>query len=361
MTSQIKTTELPIAFDADFDSSDFVLILDDGITKRLPRQEMIDNFLPFMQGEKGDTGATGIKGDKGDKGDIGLTGATGAQGIQGIQGVAGATGSQGQKGWSPILAVVSDGTRRVLQVSDWTGGVGTKPASGSYIGATGLVVAVGDAIDIRGTQGIQGETGAAGAAGTNGTNGVDGDDAKQITTITHEPNNAIKATFTDTTSITSDAPKRLLGWASYVDTTFTVGAPFTLSDGVKVTLPNNSGTVIDAYLPSGVTRFYNNSTSKITPVAVGDGFSISVRFTATPSAVNTYLSFGIDIGSGTDIFQQTIILPRGAGAQNPVNVELQGYSLGTFLANGGLVKLTAVGGNVQVYGVEFQIHRTSVA
>ena len=118
MTSQIKTTELPIAFDADFDSSDFVLILDDGVTKRLPRQDMIDNFLPFMQGEKGDTGATGIKGDKGDKGDTGATGATGATGIQGIQGIAGATGAQGQKGWSPILAVVSDGTRRVLQVSD---------------------------------------------------------------------------------------------------------------------------------------------------------------------------------------------------------------------------------------------------
>lgn len=360
MTSQIKTTELPIAFDADFDSSDFVLILDDGITKRLPRQDMIDNFLPFMQGEKGDTGATGIKGDKGDKGDTGATGATGAQGIQGIQGVAGATGAQGQKGWSPILAVVSDGTRRVLQLIDWTGGQGTKPASGSYIGASGLVAAVGDAVDIRGTQGLTGATGATGAAGTNGTNGIDGDDAKQITTITHEANNAIKTTFTDLTSITSDTPKRLLGWASYTDTNFTSSAPFTLSDGIRVTLPNNSGTVIDTYMPFGVTRFYNNATNKITPVGLGDGYSISVRFTAVPSAVNTYISFGIDIGFPADIFQQTIVLPRGAGTPNPVDIEVQGYSLSTFLTNGGLVKLTAVGGNVQVYGVEFQIHRTSV-
>lgn len=175
MTSQIKTTELPIALSATFDSSDFVLILDDGVTKRLPRQAMIDNFLPFMRGAKGDTGATGIKGDKGD---TGATGATGAQGIQGVQGLTGATGAQGQKGWSPILAVVNDGDRRVLQIADWTDGAGTKPTSGSYIGATGLTTIIGNAVDIRGATGLTGATGATGAAGTNGTNGVNGSDAK---------------------------------------------------------------------------------------------------------------------------------------------------------------------------------------
>lgn len=80
----------------------------------------------------------------------GATGPQGEQGIQGIQGV------QGYKGWSPILANVTDGQRRVLQVSDWTGGEGTKPATGSYIGATGLVTDIADAVDIRGAQGPSG-------------------------------------------------------------------------------------------------------------------------------------------------------------------------------------------------------------
>ena len=68
-------------------------------------------------------------------------------------------GGKGDNGWSPVLAVISDGTRRVLQVSDWTGGEGTKPATGSYIGATGFVTAIASAIDIRGPAGAGGGSG----------------------------------------------------------------------------------------------------------------------------------------------------------------------------------------------------------
>lgn len=68
----------------------------------------------------------------------------------------GDVGAKGDKGWSPILAVVADGVRRVLQVADWTEGQGTKPAAGSYIGAAGLVSDIASAVDIRGPQGIPG-------------------------------------------------------------------------------------------------------------------------------------------------------------------------------------------------------------
>jgi hypothetical protein len=68
-------------------------------------------------------------------------------------------GSAGEKGWSPILSVVTDGARRVLQVSDWTGGAGAKPATGQYIGASGLTSTIGDAVDIRGAGGINGNDG----------------------------------------------------------------------------------------------------------------------------------------------------------------------------------------------------------
>ena len=56
-------------------------------------------------------------------------------------------------GWSPRLAVVPDGDRRVLQIHSWIGGGGDPPGSGQYIGATGLVPAIADATDIRGPQG----------------------------------------------------------------------------------------------------------------------------------------------------------------------------------------------------------------
>lgn len=65
-------------------------------------------------------------------------------------------GAKGDNGWSPILAVQNDGERRVLRVVDWTGGIGTKPASGQYIGASGLVASIGDAVNIRGAAGAPG-------------------------------------------------------------------------------------------------------------------------------------------------------------------------------------------------------------
>jgi hypothetical protein len=56
-------------------------------------------------------------------------------------------------GWSPVPAGVVDGSRVVLQIVAWTGGAGTPPASGQYIGATGLVAAIGDATNFRGPTG----------------------------------------------------------------------------------------------------------------------------------------------------------------------------------------------------------------
>lgn len=80
---------------------------------------------------------------------------------------AGPRGYPGKDGWAPITAIIADGARRVMQITDWTGGTGTKPATG-YVGATGLVAAIGDAVDLRGATGaagsitsVNGKTGAA--------------------------------------------------------------------------------------------------------------------------------------------------------------------------------------------------------
>jgi|GEM_PF-5117927 len=83
----------------------------------------------------------------------------------------------GQKGWSPVLATVSDGERRVLQVYDWAGGQGERPLAGQYIGALGLVSDIILAIDIRGPvgpQGIQGDKGDTGPQGIQGDKGNTG-------------------------------------------------------------------------------------------------------------------------------------------------------------------------------------------
>lgn len=62
---------------------------------------------------------------------------------------------KGDKGWTPVFATVTDGTRRVQQIVDWTGGEGTKPAVGQYVGADGLVDDIENAVDFRGPEGPQ--------------------------------------------------------------------------------------------------------------------------------------------------------------------------------------------------------------
>ncbi|MCX6216380.1 collagen-like protein [Spirosoma sp.] len=87
----------------------------------------------------------------------------------------GGTIVQGTLGWTPILATVADGERLVQQVVDWTGGFPTKPSTGQYVGATGLVATLDQAVNIRGSQGLKGDQGIQGLKGDMGLKGDKGD------------------------------------------------------------------------------------------------------------------------------------------------------------------------------------------
>lgn len=71
-------------------------------------------------------------------------------------GPRGEPGPQGFNGWTPVLAVVDDGARRVLQVVAWTGGGGDAPAGGQYLGEAGFVSDIALAMEIRGLPGTPG-------------------------------------------------------------------------------------------------------------------------------------------------------------------------------------------------------------
>lgn len=62
-------------------------------------------------------------------------------------------GDDGLNGWSPLLAVESDGERRVLRVVGWVGGEGETPPAGFYLATGGRVDRASDATDIRGPAG----------------------------------------------------------------------------------------------------------------------------------------------------------------------------------------------------------------
>lgn len=56
-------------------------------------------------------------------------------------------------GWSPILQLVSTGTKEILQVAGWTGGVGSAPATGLFVGSNGYVTNITDGVNIKGDAG----------------------------------------------------------------------------------------------------------------------------------------------------------------------------------------------------------------
>ena len=114
-----------------------------------------------VQGLKGDRGQPGDKGDKGDPGD---------------KGDKGDPGDHGDDGWTSLPAAETDGTRSVLRIVGYEGGTGTPPASGRYLGASGLVSTPAEAADVRGEPGDKGDKGDPGDKGDKGDPGDHGDD-----------------------------------------------------------------------------------------------------------------------------------------------------------------------------------------
>lgn len=150
------------------------------------------------------------------------------------------------------------------------------------------------------------------------------------------------------------------GWASYADTRYTSADPFIVNSGVTSTLLNNSGTVINNQLPIGVTSFYDSTTSKITPQNDGDYYVVTVRFKAQTTAPTAgYFDFGIDIGGAMGVqFKETKIFAKGAGIEHNFSITVPLYSASTFIANGGLVKITSGNGDMTIYDVAYHIDRT---
>jgi hypothetical protein len=148
------------------------------------------------------------------------------------------------------------------------------------------------------------------------------------------------------------------GWASYSTTTYTSGSPFTISPSSTVTLQNNANSSITADLPLGVSAFYNGTTNKITPAAIGDSYMVNIRFKAKTSSNNDYLTLFIDIGGGMQINAETKEFLRGANTEQSFNFALPVFSLSTFVTNGGEVKITSNLGTISVYDITYFITRT---
>lgn len=134
--------------------------IETAMEKTLSRDGTSPNTMTFVHDMNGqrlvNLSEPSVSTDGATKNYVDQVAGAGVEGPAGTNGTNGTDGTDGEDGWAPLIAVVSDSERRVLQVVDWTSGTGTKPTTGLYIGATGLTAVLASAVDIRGAQGTSG-------------------------------------------------------------------------------------------------------------------------------------------------------------------------------------------------------------
>lgn len=148
------------------------------------------------------------------------------------------------------------------------------------------------------------------------------------------------------------------GWAQYVDTVYTVSNKFVIAQGSTLDLPNNAGTVIDTYLPEGVSTFYNSGTTKIMPAAIGDFYTIRINFSVSNDNVNGLAELDLDIGGAQGvILRRNITFPKGANTEIPYSSTNLIFTLDTFVANGGQLQIASDTGDTSIWDIQYVIAR----
>ncbi len=152
------------------------------------------------------------------------------------------------------------------------------------------------------------------------------------------------------------------GWAQYKDTIFTSSNKFDIANGDTATMPNMAHSIINTYLPTGVDSFYNRADTTLIGVNIGDHYSIRIDFKAEVDVNNGYCDIFLDIGGSQGIILDRVVtFPRGANTAHYFSITTDYYTLNTFVANGGKLRVYAADGDLEMWDINFVIVRIHAA
>ena len=156
-----------------------------------------------------------------------------------------------------------------------------------------------------------------------------------------------------------------LGWGMYThDQTAPSTQVITTTDS-KLIIDGGGANSESGYLPyeiRGSAELWDVINNKITPIAIGDGYTIRVDMNVTAkSGSPTELEFELDIGGGATptIIIVDRIISTGKTPPYQVSIGLPIFSLATFLTNGGQIFLKTDTGTVTITERQISIHRIS--
>lgn len=148
------------------------------------------------------------------------------------------------------------------------------------------------------------------------------------------------------------------GWADYTDGVYTTGSPLSLTAGTKITLYNNATTIRNSQIPIDVDSFYSRTDSTILGYD-GDGLNVLIEFKVRPTTASvTKVTVTIDIGGAVgEIYPRDFILTKGNGVEHYYLSSFSAYTLDTWEANGGKVKVVT-DANAELYDLRYVLTRT---
>jgi hypothetical protein len=166
---------------------------------------------------------------------------------------------------------------------------------------------------------------------------------------------AVLLTWLRTNTGNFNTPNLFTGWASYMDTQYAVGSPFTLLANADTDFPNNAGAIIDDQKPTDIASFYTNG--KITG-RVGDSIDFMNYFRCIPTNNQQNLDIWLDLGGAfTDLYRQTFFFPKGSGVEHGVMYTIPaGFNGTTWAANGAKIRFRSTH-NLSVYQINLNVER----
>jgi len=133
------------------------------------------------------------------------------------------------------------------------------------------------------------------------------------------------------------------GWEQVNDTTYTSVSPLVVLNGVTGKILNNGGTRITTQLPTGIAKFWDESTNKLLGVNNGDAFTLSLRFKAKMNVASGLADIDINIGGSLGaISNETILFSKGSGVEQKFDIDMSYFTGTTFIANGGSIEVTPI-------------------